>query len=784
MKSYIHFLCLRNEIRTIKRKTILFLSSVFLIWYIDCLPEKLFTDSTSTVILDQNGNLLGAHISEDEQWRFQECDSVPMKFQKAIIAFEDKTFRSHWGVSARGISRAIIQNFRSGDRVSGGSTLTMQLARLMLKNPKRTYLEKVYEIILATRIEFSYSKDEILRLYASHAPFGNNVVGIDAAAWRFFGRPAHELSWAESATLAVLPNAPGLIYPGKNHQQLLKKRNRLLKILYENNEFDATTFQMALLEPLPDRPLKLPNVAPHVLSEMYLDGNKGRTIYTTLKLPVQEKTNQLLEQHMALLRENQIYNGAVIIKDVHSGKTIAYVGNAVESGREHASYVNCIRAPRSSGSILKPLLYEKALETGVISPEMLLLDAPSKFGGFSPKNFSGGFEGLIPANEALSRSLNIPMVHLLNQYGLAHFHSDLQQLGFSTLNKPASHYGLSLILGGAEVNLQDLATCYTAMAQQLEHGEVRTFALNSKSEPMVNQEFPMNKGAIYSTFEALLEVRRPDDDLQWQLFESSRKIAWKTGTSFGFRDAWAIGVSPDYVVAVWIGNADGEGRPGLIGTRAAAPLMFDVFQSLPLKKTWFKKPSEHMQKAEICMTSGHLATENCQQTKNVFVPKATADTRGCPYHQIIHLDKEGTSRVNAECVAPSEIQHKSWFIVSPSIEKWYARANPVYIPVPKMSSDCASSLGLERMALIYPKNKQKIYLPVDFTKKRRKMTIEAAITGSESTIFWHLDEQFIGQTQLIHQLEIQPDVGKHILTITDELGTTITARFEVLGKDE
>ena len=783
MKNYLCFLNLHNQMKTIRKKILLFLCAVFVIWYIDCLPEKLFTDSTATVILDQNGNLLGAHISDDEQWRFEECDSVPLKFQKAIIAFEDKTFRSHWGVSVRGISRAIVQNFSSGERISGGSTLTMQLARLMLKNPKRTYIEKIYEIILATRIEFGYSKDEILKLYASHAPFGNNVVGIDAAAWRFFGRPAHRLSWAESATLAVLPNAPGLIYPGKNHQQLLKKRNRLLKVLYKNNELDATTFQMALLEPLPDRPLKLPNLAPHLLSKMCLDGNKGRTIRSTIKLPVQEKTNQLLEQHMSLLRENQIYNGAVIIKDVRSGKTIAYVGNAVESGREHASYVNCINAPRSSGSILKPLLYEKSLEAATVSPEMLLLDAPSKFGGFSPKNFSGGFEGLIPANDALARSLNIPMVHLLNQYGLAHFHSDLRLLGFTTINKPASHYGLSLILGGAEVNLQDLATCYTSMAQQLEYGQVSSFDLNSELKPKINKEFPMNKGAIYSTFEALLEVRRPDDDLQWQLFESSRKIAWKTGTSFGFRDAWAVGVSPDYVVAVWIGNADGEGRPGLIGTRAAAPLMFDIFQSLPIKKTWFHKPFEQLKQTEICMTSGHLASQNCIQTKTTFVPKSSLETRGCPYHQTVHLNKEGTHRVNAECVAPSEILHVPWFVIPPSIEKWYARANPAYISLPKISDECKNSVSSERMALIYPKHRQKIYLPIDFAKKRRKMTVEAAITDSESTIFWHLDEQFIGQTQLIHQMELQPVVGKHVLTITDESGTTITADFEVLGKD-
>jgi penicillin-binding protein 1C len=400
----------------------------FLIWYLGALPEKLFVDSTSTVLLDRNGLLLGARIADDGQWRFEESDSVPLKFQTCIVHFEDKDFYRHIGVSTKGIFRAVVQNVRSGKRKSGGSTITMQLVRLMRKNPPRTYSEKIREILLATRIEWSYSKDEILRLYASHAPFGNNVVGLEAASWRYFDRPSHKLSWSESAVLAVLPNAPGLIYPGKNHDRLLAKRNRLLKALFENGTIDKMTYQLSLEEPLPEKPLPLPQWAPHLLDRSMKEGRKGKTIHSTVSLTVQKNALRQLAVHSKGLEEKKIFNGAIVIADVKTGKLLAYVGNTDRKEEEFSNWVDCASAPRSSGSILKPLLYSVSLDEGIISPDMLLSDVPSKFGSFSPKNFSGQFEGGVQASSALSRSLNIPMVHLLNKYGAKRFHSDLKEL--------------------------------------------------------------------------------------------------------------------------------------------------------------------------------------------------------------------------------------------------------------------------------------------------------------------------------------------------------------------
>ncbi len=668
-RAYRAYKTKRSLVNKWRNGVILVAITIFIGWYINCLPSVLFNDSTCTVLLDKEGNLLGAKIADDGQWRFSANKTVPKKFEKCLIQFEDRNFYSHYGISIRGLGRAMGQNLKNKKVVSGGSTLTMQLARIMRKNPPRTVFEKVTEMVLATRLELRYSKSEILNFYASHAPFGNNVVGLDAASWRYFGRSASSLSWAESATLAVLPNAPGLIYPGKNHKRLLDKRNRLLKRLYEIKIIDATTYELSLSEPLPDKPLALPQKAPHLLSRFIKEGYGGKTIESTIDRNLQEKVTQLLQVNGEVLQQNKIYNGAVLITSVKSGKVLAYVGNTKSTESEQGSDVDCISAARSTGSILKPFLYAKCMEDGLLTPTMLVPDVPTQFGSFSPKNFTMQYDGAVPANKALSRSLNIPMVRLLNEYGLEKFHRDLKNYGLTTLNKPARHYGLSLILGGAEAKLFDLGTAYTQMAQELKYGESKPIVLSdekkNKGSKTSNQKHqPRNKltnrACIYKTFEAMVDVNRPDEDGNWRVFASAQKVAWKTGTSFGFRDAWAIGVTPEYVVSVWIGNADGEGRPGLTGIKAAAPLLFDVFAQLPKPDQWFVAPKEEMFKAAICHESGHRASDLCERTDTLWLPKTCLNTTACPYHQTIHLSKNGKYRVDSDCETVYNMKHVTW----------------------------------------------------------------------------------------------------------------------------
>jgi penicillin-binding protein 1C len=429
---------------------------------------------------------------------------------------------------------------------------------------------------------------------------------------------------------------------------------------------------------------------------------------------------------------------------------------------------------------LKPILYAKSLEAGLITPKMLLNDIPSKFGAFAPKNFAGDFNGLVPANQALSRSLNIPMVHLVNNYGIAKFHSDLQDLEFTTINKSAKHYGLSLILGGGEVTLHDLSNFYTRMAQHLKYGKNRPIHFQSTTK--VDQDFKMDKACVFSTFNAMLEVSRPDTENNWRMFSSSRKIAWKTGTSYGFRDAWAVGVTPEYVVSVWIGNADGEGRPGLTGVQAAAPVLFDVFNQLPHKEPWFNAPKANMSQVEICTASGHRVTQYCTETHMESIPTTALGSRACPYHKRVHLDQSGTFRVDSDCASPTTMQHVDWFVIPSTIEKFYKIFHPEYKSLPPYNAECMAKIKEHTIAIIYPRNKQRIYLPMDFKEERRNVVFEASHRTSSGTLYWHMDGVYYGQTTDVHQLEFQPRIGEHKLTLMDENGVSQVVGFEVLGK--
>jgi penicillin-binding protein 1C len=752
---------------------------VFLIWYTFALPKKLFNDPFSTVVESYEGELMAAHIAPDGQWRFPENDTVPEKLKTCIIAFEDKNFYYHLGVSPAGIVRAIKQNFSNGKIVSGGSTITMQLVRMMRKNPPRKYSEKIYEMILATRVEIQYSKDEILALYASHAPFGNNVVGMDAASWRYFGRKANQLSWAESATLAVLPNAPGLIYPGKNHDALLAKRNRLLKTLFKEGKIDQLNYALAIAEPIPPAPLPLPRLAPHLMQNLLVKGQKGQCFRSTLRFHQQEMVDRILNQHALNLRDNRIMNGAAIVTEIETGEIVAYVGNTNVIDAEYSGDVNCIDATRSSGSILKPFLYGGAIQDGIITPNMLLSDLPSKFGSFSPNNFSGQFEGAIPANKALSRSLNIPMVHLLKQYGMSKFHHNLKNLGFTSLTYPSDHYGLSIILGGAEVKMWDVNKVYVAMAQKLRTNQVKGVTLSKQVELRPKVNFPLSQTSIYSTFEALIEVNRPDEDNNWRAFESSQKIAWKTGTSFGFRDAWAVGVSGKYCVTIWVGNADGEGRPGLTGVRAAAPILFDIFRQLP-NGNWYNEPSNGFQNMKLCSESGHKAGKNCPNPTWKKLPRSCATSASCAYHKIIHLDQQGQYRVTNKCEETYNMKHVSWFVLPPMMESFYKANHPEYSALPPFAPACLSNISDNSIGLLYPKHGSRIVLPKEMAGNRGSTVFEASHRQKDMLLFWHIDNEFLGSTVGIHQMTVQPEPGKHVLTLVDEIGVSVHEKFEVI----
>lgn len=776
-----------NYVKANKKKSAF--AFILIAVYYFSLPRTLFEEPYSTVIESQDGELLAAKIASDGQWRFPASDSVPYKFKKCIVYYEDEHFYHHFGFNPAAMYKAFQQNRSARKVVRGGSTLTQQVIRLSRHNKKRTYFEKVIEMILATRLEFRHSKEKILELYAAHAPFGGNVVGLEMASWRYFGVQAYQLSWAESATLAVLPNAPSLIYPGKNQQKLLKKRNALLLKLYNEKVIDKMTYQLSITEPLPQKPYNLPQIAPHMLQHI-AKTNKGKRIKTTINVSLQNRVNQIAAYYYNQYKQNEVHNLAIMVIDIQNRNIISYVGNA-PTDKDHDKDVDIITAPRSTGSILKPLLFASMLDDGELLPNTLVPDIPTQISGYAPENFNLTFDGAVPAQRALSRSLNIPAVLMLQEHGVNNFYELLQKFKLRNINKRPDHYGLSLILGGAESNLWDLCRTYANLSSTLNYyntskGKYRT---NEFTELNFNSDFKqdygsdtyqktiLGAGSIYLTYNAMKEVNRPEGDEAWKFYDSSLEIAWKTGTSFGNRDAWAIGTNSRYVVGVWVGNASGEGRPQLTGVESAAPILFDVFNLLP-RKGWFQAPLNDLEYAEICTKSGYLAQDDCPKSKQL-IPRNGTKTALCPYHKLVHLDATEQYRVNSSCENVENIVNKKWFVLPPVME-WYYKSNHIdYKPLPPFRDDCQQTQQAS-MDFIYPKTNSKIYLTKDFNSKIQPVILKVAHSNKEAKLYWYVDNVYKGTTQTFHEMQIEANTGFHYITVVDEYGNEIKRKVEIV----
>lgn len=784
---------------------------VCLVLFNHCLPSPLFDSSYSMVITDRDGNLLGASIAHDEQWRFPPLKNIPDKFVKSLITFEDQRFMAHPGVDPFAVLRAIRQNFKSGRKASGASTITMQVIRLSRKGRERTYIEKVIEMVMAVRLELSMSKKEILSLFAAHAPFGGNVVGIEAAAWRYFGKYPEQLTWAETTLLAVLPNNPAMVHPGRNRDLLENKRNTLLDRLHQKGIIDALTMKLAKSEKLPVKPVPLPRTAPHLLARLQqlknteiksIHKNNHPDIYrvrTTLNKEIQMHATESIVRHHQYLAGNGIHNAAALIMEVDTGNVAAYVGNIPDfSKADHGNHVDIITSPRSTGSILKPLLYAAMIDSGELIPSELVPDIPTRIGGFAPQNYTRMFQGAVPASMALSRSLNVPAVKMLRSYGVDRFYSLLKRLGMNTLNRPAQDYGLTLILGGAECTLWDITAIYAGLARQVNHHSKKPVLFspvlymdsqkkdNTLSGSSTNQSTIFSSGACWLVFEAMLEVVRPGGDSEWKNFSSSKKIAWKTGTSYGHRDAWAIGITPKYVVGVWVGNADGEGRAGLTGLSAAAPILFDLFGLLDAPRKWFDSPEADLVTINVCSKSGFRTGPNCTATRDIVSAKAGFASRSCPYCKIIHCDLTCSHQVHADCERVYDIRPVIFFVLPPTMEWYYKKKHSDYRPIPTYRADCFNSPDIVRtksLSLIYPGRHGRIYIPIELDGNRGKTVFKAAHRDHAATVFWHLDNTYLGATNEIHQMPVSASPGKHVITLIDENGEEVSRKFQVLAKE-
>jgi penicillin-binding protein 1C len=739
-------------------------------------PDPPFPEDYGTMVLDHCGEVLHTYLATDEQWRFRlATEDISPKLVTAVLAAEDRRFRTHPGVDPLAVCRAVTQNLRAGEVRSGASTITMQLARLIRPKP-RTVPNKVLEMVQALKLETRLDKTEILRLYLEHAPYGGNLVGATAASLHYFNRPPDRLTWAEAATLAVLPKAPTAVTPFRNAGLLLERRNRLLHALEEQGSIDTQTLRESLFEELPTRAHPMPAVAPH-LARRTATENPGRNPRTTLDRGIQEQFEALARRHAAWLSRNGIHNLSILAVETATGKVRAYVGSPDFFDRANAGQVDGVLASRSTGSLLKPFLYATAFDRGTIHPDSLLRDVPVYFGSYAPVNADRTFSGMVRASEALVRSLNVPPTLLLREIGVAEFHHFLEEAGMGTLFRSPDGYGLSLILGGAEGTLWDMVRLFRGLASDGRFDGLT----HLEDEPPEDGPQLLSPAAARLTMEILTEVRRPDDDgVDRTLFTPRRPVAWKTGTSFGKRDAWAVGATPDWVVGVWVGNFSGQGNASLGGARAAAPILFAAFDLLPDHRDggWYRSPTD-VRALRLCSDSGFRAGEDCPKTHIAQLPRRSPPLAVCPYHRSFWLDPDTGFEVCSRCWRTGGHQRITRLILPADAAQLMRRAGHRIDSSPVHNPDCPVSSPHDPLRVVYPAPGATLLVPRDLDDRPERITLRASHTSAAAALHWYVDGNYHGRTTGDHAVSVVLGSGRHLVEIIDQDGRAASTTFTV-----
>jgi penicillin-binding protein 1C len=771
---------------------------VFLTWgfYLFIpLPDPLFENDYSMVVYDRDDHILRVFLNQKEQWCFppEEENNIPEKLKIAVLNYEDRFFFSHRGVNPFAVFRAIYQNTSTGKRISGASTITMQLARLM--QPKlRTLSNKLMETFQATKIELTHSKKQILCQYLSHAPYGGNIIGYQAASIKYFNKTAFDLTWSEAAILAVLPNSPGLISPHINQVELIQKKNRILKTLFDRGLIDRETFQLAVSEPLQNKETTFPMIAPHFCQSIKNHSPyQGQSFHSTIDLNLQKTVQRIIHQQIEFLQNFGISNASALVAETRSGKIRAYIGSQDFFDNVSQGQVDGVIAPRSSGSILKPFLYALSIDEGIILPSTLIKDIPSFFGKFSPSNANKKFSGVVSARDALIQSLNVPAVRLLFSYGYYSFYLFLKNAGLTTLFRMPDDYGLPLILGGAEVNLWDLVKLYRGLANygtfsdlQIQERDtpekynIKNQTLKNSSEYGVNKNL-ISPGACWLTLDILNQLKRPGAEYYWEQYQQQWPIAWKTGTSYGQRDAWAVGVSPQWTIGVWVGNFSGEANPELSGAKCSGPILFDIFNSLPkdAHKSWFTKPTKNLKMIKVCLQSGFLAGENCPDPALVPAPNKMKSLKLCPYHKGIYVDSDKQFQVCSLCWQPGNYSKQVYFTYPAEVAQYLRERGQLTTILPSHNKTCPSLTMEESIKIIYPINDSRLWIPRDINGHFQTVILRAAHQKEDQTIFWYLDNLYLGETDHRHIQTIDLTQGWHTLEVLDSEGNRDFTHFYV-----
>ena len=720
--------------------------------------EKIFEDRYSMSVLDDKGEIIGVSLNKDEQWHLKSIDEIPEKLKISVINYEDKDFYKHFGVDFTSLVRAVRDNLIKG-RKTGASTITMQVAK-SLKPKERNIFNKYIEIIQAIKIDKFFEKDEILRMYLNNVPYGGNIVGYKTASYMYFQKKPDELTWGESTLLAVLPNSPGLMNVEKNQNKLLKKRDFLLKKLYDKKIINKRQYEISLKEPLPDKRYSFKNLAPH-LTRRVIEERKEKIIKTTIDSELQEKIEKISKDYSDFLKTQGIKNLSVLLIDNKSSEIKSYIGSQDFYDFENNGQVDGIIAKRSPGSLLKPFLYAVAIDEGLIAPCSKVPDVPLYFVNFSPQNANKKYYGIVEIQDALIKSLNIPFVSLLKEYGEEKFFYFLKEvLGFSDDNP--SRYGLSLILGTKEFTMEEIGKLYSGLAN---FGDFRSpIYIDVGTRNFSKESRYLSKGSSYLTLNTIKKLERPGMET---LYKEKNPISWKTGTSHGRRDGWAVGVTPDWTLVVWVGNFTGEGNSNLTGVYSAGNLLFRIMKILPKKQKEFQKPND-LVKIKVDEETGYRLKYQIP-SKEILYPIDAKPLRTSPYYKKIFVDDNGQE---IDSRNKNFLNKKEKIIINYPIEviNFFIRNG---FDVSNIFGDTSKKKGIK---IIYPTNGLRITIPKDFDGEK-DLIIKIANLKNQN-LYWYLNGEYLDKTR-DREKNLKLGNGKYQLTIISEEGDMEKINFEI-----
>ncbi len=684
--------------------------------------------------------------------------------RKTLIYKEDRYFYFHPGINPFAMLRAAINNIFTGRRTSGASTITMQVVRL-LEPERRTYLNKLKESLRAVQLELHYSKEEILQFYLNLVPYGGNIEGIRAASLLYFGKAPQLLSLAEITALTIIPNRPSSLRPGTRNEALMLARNEWLKRFENDHLFEKTLTEDAKEEPLNVRRLAAPALAPHFALRLKKDFPGQPVIQTNLKAQLQHQIETQVKNSVNRLQAMNIHNAAVLVINNETMAVEAYVGSADFTNPFDGGQVDGIRAVRSPGSTLKPLLYATAFDKGIITPKSVLNDVPSNFGGYEPENFDQHFNGAVTTEFALANSLNIPAVKVLKEISTPVLIDKLKKSGFKTIDRQSKDLGLSMILGGCGVTLEELTRLFAAFANE---GELRPLSYQKAGEKPGKGNAIISKEASYLITNILTQITRPDLPTNFDNTYHLPKIAWKTGTSYGKRDAWSIGYNRRYTVGVWVGNFSGEGVPELSGANIATPLLFSIFNALDYNspKGWYKIP-ENISMRKVCAASGDIPSDFCDhQITDDYIMGVSA-YRKCQHMRWVFTDMPGKISYCTYCLPEDGYEKRAYPNLAPELISYYELQKLPYQKLPPHNPACSRVFHEGAPLIVSPNEGSEYYIRKD-EPQQIQLTCQTASDVQE--VFWYVNDK-LSKKALPHEgIFISPPLGRVKISCSDDKG--------------